>query len=40
MEHLGYSGDGGIATNATLYGPTGVAVDSNGNIYIADYIQQ
>lgn len=32
----GFSGDGAAATAATLSLPTGVAVDSNGNIYIAD----
>lgn len=31
-----FSGDGGLATSATLSGPEGVGVDSNGNIYIAD----
>ena len=32
----GYVGDGGAATAAALYAPSGVAVDGNGNIFIAD----
>ena len=32
----GYSGDGGPAVKAQLTGPQGVAVDSAGNLYIAD----
>jgi uncharacterized protein (TIGR03437 family) len=32
----GYGGDLGQATLATLYNPTGVAIDSSNNIYIAD----
>jgi uncharacterized protein (TIGR03437 family) len=32
----GYSGDTGSAVNAQLYWPTGLAVDSAGNLYIAD----
>jgi uncharacterized protein (TIGR03437 family) len=32
----GYSGDGGPATAAMLQFPTGIAVDSAGNLYIAD----
>ena len=32
----GFSGDGGPAVSALLNQPTGVAVDSTGNLYIAD----
>jgi trimeric autotransporter adhesin len=32
----GYSGDGGAATAAWFSGPTGVATDGSGNVYIAD----
>ena len=32
----GYSGDGGLATRASLSGPTALALDRAGNIYVAD----
>ena len=33
---LGFSGDGGAAASARLNGPTGLALDSADNLYIAD----
>jgi sugar lactone lactonase YvrE len=33
---FGFSGDGGPATSALLYGPTGVFGDNSGNIFFAD----
>jgi photosystem II stability/assembly factor-like uncharacterized protein len=34
----GYSGDGGPATKATLNNPAGLAVDSEGALYISEYV--
>ncbi len=32
----GFSGDGGLATNASLNSPRGICCDANGNIYFCD----
>lgn len=36
----GFSGDGGPATNANLYGAMAIAIDLSGNILIADRVNQ
>jgi len=36
-SNAGYNGDGRIATTATLSNPTGIALDSSDNLYIAEY---
>ena len=35
--HRGFSGDGGLATEAELYDPTGLVVDSGGDLLIIEY---
>ena len=37
-SHAGFLGDGGPAVNAELNQPQGVAIDPNGNLYIADSV--
>ena len=36
---IGYSGDGGPATSASLSEPEGLALDANGNLFIADELR-
>ena len=36
----GYNGDTGVATNAKVFGPSGIAVDGAGNTYFSDYYNQ
>ncbi|MEP6683435.1 MAG: T9SS type A sorting domain-containing protein [Parafilimonas sp.] len=36
VSEPGFSGDGGLATNAKLAGPRGISIDKSSNIYIAD----
>ena len=36
----GFSGDGGLATAASLTSPAGVAVDAGGNLFIGDYYSE
>ncbi len=38
--NAGFNGDGIAATSASLYYPFGVAVDGQGNVYIADQLNQ
>jgi gliding motility-associated-like protein len=35
---IGFSGDGGMATAASLYNPSDVAFDLSGNMYVCDYV--
>ena len=34
---VGHTGDTGLAVNAALFSPVGVAVDASGNLYIAEF---
>ena len=33
---IGFTGDGVLATDAELSGPSGLAIDSNGNFFVSD----
>ncbi len=37
IAYPGYSGDSGMATNANLFEPTGIATDAAGNVYFSDF---
>jgi len=39
-DSQGYSGDGGLATKAQLWRPSGIDVGSDGSLYIADAVNQ
>ena len=36
LGNMGFGGDGGLATNALLYGPSALAFDGGGNLYMSD----
>lgn len=38
LTYRGFWGDGGPATNACFNGPSAVACDASGNVYVADFI--
>jgi sugar lactone lactonase YvrE len=37
---FGFAGDGGPATDAQLHSPSGLAVDTSGNVFLADQLNQ